>query len=305
MIHHVFANRSNIGDWLSARGLQTLLGHPPVIEHCCDEPFVPATIAALRAARRQDVILIGGGGLLAKYFEPFWEGFAAIADDVPFAICGVGCCDFGSEAAQVSWSRLAAIVRKSRLCTVRDELTRTYLRDCALPPPVPCPSMSVVRRRRRGWGVLHVDSSAVVGSEVFDYMNEVALRFAADTGRPFRRTNNTIQAGDENRLAMTLDLYRRSDLIVSSRLHGCVIALAMGRPVVAVAADRKVEAFMRAAGLSEWVLDVSTLGSLSERLLDAHAQPSPRAFLERARAENRSTAVQLSAHIRGTAAAVA
>ena len=40
MIHHVFANRSNIGDWLSARGIQALLGPQRVMEHLCDEPFV-------------------------------------------------------------------------------------------------------------------------------------------------------------------------------------------------------------------------------------------------------------------------
>ena len=40
MIHHVFANKSNIGDWLSAQGIQTLLhkycGREKVLEHFCD-----------------------------------------------------------------------------------------------------------------------------------------------------------------------------------------------------------------------------------------------------------------------------
>ena len=48
MIHHVYANRSNIGDWLSPRGIQRLLSPLLVTEHLCDDPFVDAAaIAAL------------------------------------------------------------------------------------------------------------------------------------------------------------------------------------------------------------------------------------------------------------------
>ena len=43
-VYHVYANRSNVGDWLSARGIQALLAPLPVTELLCDEPFVPETI---------------------------------------------------------------------------------------------------------------------------------------------------------------------------------------------------------------------------------------------------------------------
>ena len=74
MIHHVYANQSNVGDWLSARGIQSLLAPRAVTEHFCDEPFVPATLAALSKAGPEDFIVIGGGGLFMEYFGPFWEG---------------------------------------------------------------------------------------------------------------------------------------------------------------------------------------------------------------------------------------
>lgn len=38
MIHHVYANRSNIGDWLSAIGIQKLLGGAAVTEHLATSP---------------------------------------------------------------------------------------------------------------------------------------------------------------------------------------------------------------------------------------------------------------------------
>src|SRR5688500_18355984 len=97
MIHHVYANRSNIGDWLSALGIQSLLGSRPVIEHLCDEPFVAETLAALSACTADDLIVIGGGGLFMDYFTPFWEGFRQIADKVPFCIWGTGYCDLKRE----------------------------------------------------------------------------------------------------------------------------------------------------------------------------------------------------------------
>ncbi len=63
MIYHIFANRSNVGDWLSAIGIQKLLGIP-VAECLCDMPFIAETFALLNNARANDLIVIGGGGLL-------------------------------------------------------------------------------------------------------------------------------------------------------------------------------------------------------------------------------------------------
>jgi len=293
MIHHVFANRSNIGDWLSARAVQRLLRCDSIVEDLCDEPFVPATLERLRAAGPDDFVLIGGGGLFMNYFEPFWEGFEPIAPRVRFAIWGVGCCDYTWKDSQPSWRRISSIVRASQLTAVRDDLTRTYLAPCAIPPAVGCPSLTVVRRRPRGRGILHVDSYDVVGADIFHYTENVARRAARQSGRPFRRTNNLIDPGSEQALAATLCHYADSDVVVSSRLHGCVIGLAMGRAVVAVAGDRKVDAFMREAGLADWVLDVSQVDQLRERVLAACAQPVPRRFLARARQRNRDVAARI------------
>jgi hypothetical protein len=89
MIYHVFANKSNVGDWLSARAIQHLLGFPDVVELHCDAAFVAATLKQLASANPKDLIIIGGGGLFQEYFVPFWKGFEAIAQRVPFCIWGV------------------------------------------------------------------------------------------------------------------------------------------------------------------------------------------------------------------------
>ena len=75
MIYHIFANRSNIGDWLSAKGIQTLLAPAEITECLCDEPFLDETFDRLSDATSRDFIVIGGGGLFMDYFVPFWDQF--------------------------------------------------------------------------------------------------------------------------------------------------------------------------------------------------------------------------------------
>ncbi len=293
MIHHVFANKSNIGDWLSARAIQRLLGPEPVSEYLCDEPFVPETLARLRQAGPGDLIIIGGGGLFMDYFAEFWEGFRVIAARVPFAIWGVGCCDMKRQNSRLPAALLEEIVSQSRLCVVRDELTRVALSGCALPPPVACPTMSLVEPAAQGAGLLHVDAFDNVGEANYEAMEAFGKEFAAATGRSFHSINNLIPAGSEKSLGGLLARYEHADLILAGRLHGCIIGLAMGRKVLAVSGDHKVESFMQAAGLGEWVLDLSEVASVPQRLRDLAGQPNPAEFIARTRAQHQQIAAQL------------
>ena len=235
MIHHVYANQSNVGDWLSARGIQALLAPRAVTEHFCDEPFVPATLGQLMRARADDFIVIGGGGLFMDYFVPFWEGFLPIAARVPFALWGVGCCDMKQEKTRPPLALISAIVKQSRLCVVRDQLTRDLLGASHLPPPVPCPTLNAVAATGGAQNrLLHVDHFDNVGADIFSEMGRVAEEFAQRTGRSYRQSNNLLPAGNKGAMQTLLELYASADLVLTSRLHGCIIALATGRRVLAV-----------------------------------------------------------------------
>jgi hypothetical protein len=286
VILHVFANRSNIGDWLSARGIQALLAPRKVTELLCDEPFVAETLGRLAAAGPDDLVIIGGGGLFMDYFLPFWQGFAELARRVPFAIWGIGCCAMKRAESLPPRKLIAGIVRHSRLCVVRDELTRQWLAECDLPGAVPCPTLNVVEAGAPGHGVLHVDALDNVGAEVYEAMNREGARFAARSGRTFRSTNNLIPAGSQDALQRTLGHYAAADIVLSGRLHGCIIGLAMGRKVLAVSGDHKVESFMAAAGLGAWVLTCAESSLLPQRLEDLPGQRPPVSFLTQSRAEN-------------------
>jgi hypothetical protein len=294
MIYHVYANQSNVGDWLSARGIQSLLAPLEVKKVFCDAPFAPAALAELNQAGPEDFIVIGGGGLFMDYFGPFWEGFLPIAARVPFCIWGAGCCDLKRFRSRPPAKLLTDIIRQSRLCVVRDELTRSFFSGCELPPPVVCPTVNAVPwtggEEKR---LLHVDHYDSVGPENYERMVVIAREFAVRTQRSYRQTNNLIPAGHNGALQKTLALYASADLVLTSRLHGCIIALAMGRRVLAVSGDRKVESFMHAAGLQDWVCDLGAIDSLPDRLAELGSQRVPVEFIERARRQNESIARQV------------
>jgi len=294
MIHHVFANKSNVGDWLSAKGIQALLDRP-VTEHLCDEPFVPETLAALRQAKVTDLIVIGGGGLFMDYFVPFWEGFREIAARVPFCIWGVGYCHMKREDSRPPGALLEEIVKLSRLCIVRDALTREYLEACALPSSIGCPTMNVIDPAEAGFGVLHVDAFDNVGEANYEAMEAMAKTVAEKSGRPFHSINNLIPADNQKALAGVLARYREADLILAGRLHGCIIGLAMGRKVLAVSGDYKVESFMSAAGLRDWVLDLDEINLVFERLRQLLEQAPSDHFVAKTRAANEAVAVAIRA----------
>jgi polysaccharide pyruvyl transferase WcaK-like protein len=294
MIHHVFANRMNIGDWLSARSIQSLLAPLPVTEHLCDAPFVAETLESLACLNHRDLIVIGGGGLFMDYFRPFWQGFSNLGARVPYAVWGVGVCDHKHRSSRIETDLLAPIVAGARLCVLRDELTRHHLPSAR--PPVACPSMNLVpTARSAGTGLLHVVNCGSVGDRVYQQMVMVLKTWARQADWPYREINNQVPAGDEVALAQLLASYREAAVIVSSGLHGCVIGLAIGRPVIAVSADRKIEAFMNSAGLADWVCDDSSLAALPGRLYKIGQQPSASGFVEQTRQANHQIANQVRA----------
>lgn len=297
MIRLVYANRSNAGDWLSAQGIRSLLEPEPMTEHLCDEPFVADTLAALAARDQGDLLVIGGGGLLMDYFAPFWRGLLALRPLPRFCVWGAGICAWKHASCDLDPDLLGAIGRHSLLTVVRDDLTRQAITTAMggdLPLPVPCPSLVAIETPAEpGSGVLHVDHFDLVGADGHARMDAIAREFAARTGRMVLATNNRLPAGDHEALLRILSRYAAADVVVTSRLHGAILALAHGRRVVAVAADQKLDAFLRAVGLEDWGLEPHQLDELAARLERIHDQRVPLQVLAAAREEHRRIAADV------------
>jgi polysaccharide pyruvyl transferase len=193
---------------------------------------------------------------------------------------------------------IETIVSLSQICVVRDELTRAYLRDCGVTELVPCPAVTYFTPQPPGRGLLHVDAYDDVGPELYALMNGMGADFATRTDRPFTRINNRISTNSQPQLTAALDAYRSADLILTGRLHGCILGLAIGRKVLAVSGARKIESFMEAAGLGEWVLDINTAGELEDRLDRLSQQSAPVEFLDQARRGNHEVARRIRALVR-------
>ena len=228
------------------------------------------------------------------YFAPFWEAFRSVAERVPFCLWGIGCCDLKNEFSLPPKSLIEDIVNKSKLCIVRDNLTRTFLEDCEIPPPVLCPSVNAVDTLlEKGKDLLHVVNYTTAGAETYEAMCSAAEMFVKKTGRVYRETNNLVSRDSQNEMAQILSRYQKSDIVLSSALHGCIIGVAMGLKVLAVSGDRKIDAFMEAVNLKEWVLDTDEINLVPKHLQEMESQINPISILEDARRDSYSVAQKI------------
>jgi polysaccharide pyruvyl transferase WcaK-like protein len=74
-------------------------------------------------------------------------------------------------------------------------------------------------------------------------------------GEVARASCTIAQAQSPNAL---LEFFRGMDVIISSRLHGVLLAIVAARPVLALSHDRKVRAAMIDAGVSDFCADLTT-----------------------------------------------
>jgi polysaccharide pyruvyl transferase WcaK-like protein len=163
-----------------------------------------------------------------------------------------------------------------------------------LPPPVTCPSINIITSlHEKGEDLLHVVNYTTAGVDAYDKMCEAAKLFSQQTGRTYREVNNRISKGSEPEMDEILKLYRKSGFVISSALHGCIIAVAMGLKVLAVSGDRKIDAFMESIGLGDWVLDLTETDRIFQKLNELHLQKDVTIIMEQLREKNKNIAKQI------------
>ena len=213
---------------------------------------------------------------------------------VPFALLSVG---YGGASTWLSRRFLRYAVGSAAYCSVRDAGSRAMTmqlgvkRDLpvvpdlafGLTPPSPLPPRRpgydigispMVYLRPGSWPIENqaeyqrlislwtnlVTATAARGDRVHLFVSNpgdmAAVRDIWEAlGEPIRALCTIAEAESPNAL---LELFRGLDVVVSSRLHGVLLAIVSARPVLALSHERKVRAVMNDAGVSHFCVDLTT-----------------------------------------------
>jgi len=258
----------NIGNYLPVLAIQQLIHENTDvfnIHRDIDYDFINANYESA---------VIGGAGLLHKVFEPFWREFSEKCT-LPTVIWGVGLCslDSSGEPSFVSPSAASAVFERALALNVRDELTAdTYggsIRDKV--SITECPTIFYLR----GFRVTPVKDAVTLVIHpglISDEMHGAVEAALSKRGLRVKKTLN-VQTQAEGIDDIINDYYCESSLVVTSRLHGAIIAYGLGLPYIALPGDEKVREFQRMFGGGWLADDVAQLDGLLDSQEFAFATP--------------------------------
>ncbi|HJQ10474.1 MAG TPA: polysaccharide pyruvyl transferase family protein [Gemmatimonadaceae bacterium] len=253
---------------------------------------------------------VWGGTWGQPYALARWAWLARRAR-VPFAFLSVG---YGGAKTRMSRWLLRYAVSNATYCSVRDEGSRALTEQLGVRNKLPIvPDLAFgltagppLRKTRPGYDVgvspmTYLRPGCWPSENPAEYQKYVSLwadvvrervskgdrvhLFVSDPGdtdavrdvwnRLDDRTRGGCSIAQTTTPEMLLDLFRRLDVVVSSRLHGVLLAIVAIRPVLALSHERKVRAVMTDAGVAPFCLDLpsATLKEVSDRIASLTNEP--------------------------------
>lgn len=254
-----YSHGNNIGNFTPNFGMRRMLGIDfDYWSMHRGEPDFDAINTHYRA------IVIGGAGLLHGVFEPFWK---LIADKcrLPIAIWGVGACAPEGSTRPVDPAVVESLKDRTALVNVRDELTRSMY---GFPQGsiAACPTIVWLHGmpREQPRHILLAEHGGIVDPQTLEQIR-AAVHAAADAGRTMVRTTENRQRFKWPRTSSSTAHvrrdYARASLVVTSRLHGAIIAYGLGVPYIAFSRDPKIEGFVERFGNGVVVRDIDQLNN--------------------------------------------
>jgi len=250
---YIYAEPLNAGDYASYKGIRFLSGLPGA-EYYGSKFFLNATINKLHRSydnhSRYKALFIGGGGLFHDAFDSLWERLIDV--NIPLVVFGVGINSYQSLRKSTSKELMRRIYERSIYFRVRDNVTAEFVEKATgfRPSVGICPSVnyiynlnSVFQRgpSRKATHLLHVyhEADMLNSSVSFTELREKIMHVSRMMNLRYDETNHI------NGLSRNLiNRYNKAALVVSSRLHGCIFALAMSIPFVALSIDEKISYFV-------------------------------------------------------------
>jgi len=250
-IMQFYSSVDNIGNYLPVLGIQQML-NKQTDTWCILDPKIDFEFIN----HNYKCVIIGGSGLLHECFETFWKRVLKECQ-LPIIIWGVGVClpdednvrtDISDSVKNSGVSRkiITKIAKHCELINVRDDLTADFydLKDADISA---CPTLVHVRKfelkqTTKPQFLLSSHEDLVSLEDQVKIFQEVSLIVNS-----FRYTDNlqkTYQSIDD----IILNYYCPSSAVITTRLHGAIIAYGLGIPYVAIARDHKLREFHRLYG---------------------------------------------------------
>lgn len=256
-----YSSVDNIGNYTPVLGIQRMLGQ--VTDTWCihdkniDFEFINS---------HYKHVIIGGAGLMHKCFEHFWSRFLKECR-LPTIVWGVGVClpnCFSSENTAVSKQIINKVEQRCDLFNVRDDLTSDYysLRKASIsacPTIIYLSEFSSFKSRKIPTRLLSSWHEKLVSKEEQKTIEKALEEFRLE----IIKTRN-IQKPWFGLTSIINNLYCESKLVVTSRLHGAIIAYGLGVPYVAISKDKKIESFHRLYGNGFLIKHAEELKELSD-----------------------------------------
>lgn len=192
--------------------------------------------------------IIGGGGLLHPIFAGFWQRYRNRCR-LPTVAWGIGVClpDRQGDWSQEHKATVRQVLSRCQMVNVRDELTAEYF--CLKNVDIgPCPTIVYLQD--------FSTNEDAVGQVLLSFHTELTSRqvisrlikkIKRSTGHRVATTNNKQYrfCGLERIIRKK---YCRSRFVVTTRLHGAIIAYGLGIPYLAIPLDAKIREFHRMYG---------------------------------------------------------
>jgi len=245
---YIYANKRNVGDYISHLGLKEIVGKDGPDLFCSPvwlKEF-KAHIDYLKQYNPNVLLVIGGGGLLQPVFEPFWH--VVLQSGLRFTAHGIGINKM-SGRGEMKGDLFPKIAKGADHLGVRDEYTFNFLEQFAPNKLVltACPSINYLvprywQSQARSSNVLlhliHPSDVRLAGADL-DTISKNLMAVAEALGLEYQEHTNM----DSSHVRM-LKKVSNARVIVSSRLHGCIMGFGMGIPFLPLLCDDKMKAFL-------------------------------------------------------------
>ncbi len=288
-IFHFFANNRNLGDRYSAYAIREILelaGQSSQI----NQSYIPVQIESKKFSldknrierivnqiTSRDLVVLGGGALLHPFFSEFWSIVFKNKKIEMINLIGIGAVENATSTASEFVNQFKCNQNRFSSVICRDNLTSDFFTSCNISTiQTFCPSMFYIKSQldeieeissssNRHLQILfarhkEIESMGLLGNGGLVDFGGLEKFYNADY--KISRTSNILKIGTKIEASSVIRKYMKSDLVVSSRLHGAIIAFVAQKPIVTFNYDRKICDFIEAIFSNDVSKGIITTGEL-------------------------------------------